>query len=72
MCLPGMLSPVLSSGTSSTSARIENRLCCGDDDSVAVLVLFGGVLGLHLKVCRPPLIECIVIEVGLVFLYVRV
>ena len=74
MCLPFMLVlPVLSSRTSSSSARIENRLCCGVNASVAVLVLSGGeILGLHLKVCRPPLIECIVIEGGLDFLYVSV
>jgi hypothetical protein len=71
VCLPFMLVlPVLSSRTLSSSARIENRLCRGVDASVVVLVLSGGlVLGLHLKVCRPPLIECIVIEGGLDLLY---
>ena len=52
---------------------MEYWFACDVVAAVVALVLLGvGVVVMYLKLCRPPLEECIVIEGGVVFLYDKV
>ncbi len=68
-----LLFSMLSFSSSSFSIRMENGLCLVVETALAALFLLGeGVAVVYLKVCLPPFMECIVIKVGVVVLYVNV